>query len=303
MRNLGASPVPGEGFVNVSGLRLHYLVWNPDGGQDTIVMLHGLRGEASIWATVAEPLADQGLRVLALDQRGRGFSDWATDGDYSRAAYVRDLEGLSAALKLDRFALIGASMGGANAVAFAAVRPDLVTGLVLEDPAIFLPRADGQVAGQSRIPNEVNSTPTSFNTWDEAAEYARGRRPTLSGAGLEAYLRATLKPLDDGRVTWRYDLEGIRRAMQARRGEHAEQGLWSQVAQVRCPTLILRAAQSDVVSPEAVAALLASIPTARAVEIPRAGHSIHLDNLSDYMAAVAPFISSLKRPLGASASA
>jgi pimeloyl-ACP methyl ester carboxylesterase len=50
------------------------LEWNRD-GRDTSVMLHGLRGEASIWTTVAEPLGEAGFRVLALDQRGRGFSD------------------------------------------------------------------------------------------------------------------------------------------------------------------------------------------------------------------------------------
>ena len=72
-------------FSTVNGLRLHYLDWeNP--GAPTIVMLHGLRSYAHVWDGVARPLAD-GYRILALDQRGRGDSDW----DPGRELHDRDL--------------------------------------------------------------------------------------------------------------------------------------------------------------------------------------------------------------------
>jgi pimeloyl-ACP methyl ester carboxylesterase len=286
-----------EGFVWARDLRLHYLEWNPS-AQDVIVLLHGLRGEASGWTPVAEALAAD-YRVLALDQRGRGFSDWAPDADYSRAAYVQDLERFAAELHLPPFVLVGQSMGGANAVAFAATRPELVTALILSEPAIFLPGSE-RAPGQSRIPAEVDATPTFFESWDAALAYLQQTRPDLSSSDLPQFRRTTLTELADGRVTWRYDLDGIRRSMHARRGEHAQDTLWAQVDQIRCPTLLLRAAQSDVVSPDMVAAFQARVPGVRLVEIPRAGHRVYVDNLPEFNRAVAAFLEGLRLSAGAS---
>src|SRR5580704_14628417 len=70
-------------YVKVNGLRLHYLEWGA-AGAPPIVMLHGLRGSAHTWDLVAEPISDR-YHVFALDQRGRGDSDWAPGGQYTRA--------------------------------------------------------------------------------------------------------------------------------------------------------------------------------------------------------------------------
>src|SRR2546425_13296751 len=104
--------------VMANGLKLHYLDW---GSPDTppMVLLHGLRGHAHSWDDFSAAMCED-YNVLALDQRGRGDSEWAKDGVYTTEAYVAHLLGFSAALHLDSFILIGHSMGGRNGMAFSA---------------------------------------------------------------------------------------------------------------------------------------------------------------------------------------
>src|SRR5437867_4054634 len=94
-------------FIQANGLRLHYLDYgNP--GATPLVMLHGLRGFAHTWDPVALPLAGR-FHGIALDQRGRGQSEWAPDVQYNTAAYVSDLEELVSQLGFSRFVLMGHS--------------------------------------------------------------------------------------------------------------------------------------------------------------------------------------------------
>src|SRR5438445_4832107 len=128
---MAAPTTVSDKFVTVNGLRIHYLEWdNP--GAPILIMLHGLRSYAHVWDGVARPLAD-GYHILALDQRGRGDSDWSPDASYSTEAYVSDLEQLVQSLGLNRFILIGHSMGGANTIVFTARHPDQVIAAVIED--------------------------------------------------------------------------------------------------------------------------------------------------------------------------
>ena len=91
-----------------SGINLHYLDWGNQGAPD-VLLLHGLRGHAHSWDDVSLALC-QDYRVVALDQRGRGESDWAPEGDYSGSAFVEDIVGFSNALNLDGFTLVGLSL-------------------------------------------------------------------------------------------------------------------------------------------------------------------------------------------------
>ncbi len=90
---------PQDKTVMANGLKLHYLDWgSPD--NPPMVLLHGLRGHAHSWDDFSAALCED-YHILALDQRGRGDSEWATDGVYTTAAYVADLLDFSAALRLD----------------------------------------------------------------------------------------------------------------------------------------------------------------------------------------------------------
>ena len=105
---------PQDKTVSANGLNIHYLDWgNPTA--TTMVLLHGLRGHGHSWDDVSAAFC-QDFQVLAVDQRGRGETDWAKDGNYTTDAYVADLEGFCAALGLDSFVLVGHSMGGRNSL-------------------------------------------------------------------------------------------------------------------------------------------------------------------------------------------
>jgi pimeloyl-ACP methyl ester carboxylesterase len=156
-----------SGHVEREGLSLRYVEWGP-ASAPPVVMLHGLRSYAHTWEPVAQALLPH-WRVIALDQRGRGGSDWDAQRRYHTASYVADLEALVDALGLARFVLVGHSMGGTNAIVYAARHPERVSGLVIEDMG---PGASMASGGTDRIKRELKATPASLPT---------GPRPGPSG--------------------------------------------------------------------------------------------------------------------------
>ncbi|MEV0456544.1 alpha/beta fold hydrolase [Catellatospora methionotrophica] len=123
--------------ADVGGVQLAYRVW---GAADAppVVLLHGIGGGGpGDWDTVARRLADR-WRVYAVDQRGHGLSD-RTSG-YAIDVLVADVAALLDALKLERAAVIGHSLGGVVAYLFAARFPERVAALVVEDAGLMYPR-------------------------------------------------------------------------------------------------------------------------------------------------------------------
>src|ERR1700712_5882732 len=105
-------------------LRFHYLEWGrPDA--PTIVLLHGGHQSAHSWDLVSLHLA-QNYRVLALDQRGHGDSEWARDVTYSNHEMSLDAEAFIAAMGLHKPILIGHSMGGGNSMLLMRRCPGLL---------------------------------------------------------------------------------------------------------------------------------------------------------------------------------
>ncbi|HEX5995271.1 MAG TPA: alpha/beta hydrolase [Jiangellales bacterium] len=115
--------------IDVNGVTLHYTQVG-DPVASPVVLLHGTPANSTKWAQVAAALAD-GYRVLAVDQRGHGLSGHTPE--YSFEVYRQDVLGFADALGLDRFALVGHSMGGTVACLFAERYPDRLTALVLVD--------------------------------------------------------------------------------------------------------------------------------------------------------------------------
>ena len=118
---------PVDRFVKVNGINLHYLEWG-NTNRPTILMLHGISQQAHSWDFISLPLSVD-YRVIALDQRGHGDSDWSPNGNYSTDIYVGDIEGFVGAMGLENFHLMGHSMGGRNSLAWASGRtgdPEIV---------------------------------------------------------------------------------------------------------------------------------------------------------------------------------
>lgn len=273
---------PKDQTVTVNGLKLHYLDWGSE-GSPVMVLLHGLRGHARSWDDVSAAMC-QDYHVLALDQRGRGDSDWARDGDYSTMAYVSDLVGFCDALKLAPFILVGHSMGGRNSMSFASRHSDKLEKLIVVDVGPTL----GQ-AGSQRISREIQSVPEEFDSFEAVVAYMGQQNRFASDAVLRRRLQYATKELPNGKMGWRYDI-AIRE--QRRKGTAPPpEDLWPSLPDIACPTLIVRGKETDLLSPEVAQRMVETMPDAKLVEVERAGHMVFEDNPTDFIAAVKNWLS------------
>ena len=271
-------------FTTLGGLQAHYVEWG-DPQAPPIVLLHGLRSYARTWEPVAAALADR-YRLIALDHRGRGESDWDPAEEYFIGSYVSDLEQFADTLGLTRFALVGHSMGGATALVYAARHPGRVRLLVVEDVG---PGSSAATTGAERVKRELAETPREFATLAAARAYWRSVRPGISEEALRSRVRHTLREDPSGRWVWRFDLDGIARARL--NPDPARQiDLWPPVAALRCPALVLRGAQTDFLPISTCEEMATRQPLLSWAEIPEAGHYVHDDNLSDYLTALGSFL-------------
>lgn len=267
------------------GLTLRVLEWGPAEARP-VVMLHGIRGYAQTFATLAGSLNPH-FRTIAYDQRGRGDSDWDPDRQYYADAYVRDLDAVVRQLRLPSFDLLGHSMGGIAAIVYAAANPERIRRLVVEDAG---PGAFDDSAGAKRIQRELMSAPTSFESWDAAVEYMRQLRPSVTPAAREERLRNMLKQVEGGTWTWRYDHAGI---ADVRLNPDPDRvvDLWPHVEAIECPTLVLRGGRSDYLARETVEAMTARNPNLQWREIADAGHYVHDDQPDSVARWVGAFLS------------
>lgn len=276
-----------EGWTDSDGLRLRHVSWGAPEAP-AVVLLHGLRSYAHTWEPVALPLADR-FRLIALDQRGRGRSDWDPQRNYYADAYVRDLEALVDNLGLKRFVLVGHSMGGTNAFVYASRHPERLAGLVIEDIG---PGASAGSAGAERIKRELQATPDRFDSWEEARTFWRRQRPKISEAALDSRVEHSLKQDADGQIIWRHDAEGIAHARLHATPEQLVE-LWPHVEAVSVPTLLLRGAQSDFLSAQTAREMAERNQHIRWVDVPDASHYVHDDNLPSFQAEVEIFLDQL----------
>ena len=267
--------------IAVNGLTLHYVEWGSP-HSPPLVLLHGLTGHARTWDHLAAELTGR-FRILALDQRGHGDSDRALDGDYRVDTMVADLAGFADALRLERFALVGLSMGGRVAIAYAGRYPARLDRLVIVDigPEIH-------PAGLERIRAMMAGAPERIDSSEQAIEYARRANPLADQAELRHRVTHGLRPLTDGGLTWKYD-RALREMMRSG-GRRDAVDLWAPLGHIACPTLIIRGAVSDVLSIDVATQMIEKLPDARLVEVAGAGHSVPGDRPEEFARVVSAFL-------------
>jgi pimeloyl-ACP methyl ester carboxylesterase len=268
---------PQDKFVIANGLKLHYLDWgNPDAVP--IVLLHGLCGNAHYWDFFARNVASE-HHLLTIDQRGHGDSDRAEN--YGPRDYVLDLEAFVDSLKLSEFVLTGHSLGGINAIIYAARHPTQVSALVIVDigPEIA-------VTGIERMEKERAREPDSFGSEREAIQYMKQLEPRHSEAFVQHQARYALKRDDRGKLIFKYD-----RALRSTELQ-SPQWLWEYLKEVICPTLLLHGMESDILSRETAQKEADTLLFGSVVDIEHAGHNIPGDNPDAFEVAVRNFMSS-----------
>jgi pimeloyl-ACP methyl ester carboxylesterase len=259
--------MPEDKFQRAGGLRMHYLDFGGD-SKPAVVCIHGLTGNAHHFDALA-PHLGPGYRVIALDVRGRGDSEWGPPRDYDPQVYVSDLKDFLGGLGIARATLVGTSMGGIISMMFAAGYPDLVERLVLND-------IGPEIApdGLQRIVAYVGNAPERFDDLAAVAAYYRETYPPaaeLSDAELTEWVRWSVKPAEGGGLTWKMD-PAVRRP--PRGGSAARPiDLWPHYTRVLAPILIVRGAESDILSAETAARMLKVQRSARLVEVPGVGHA------------------------------
>ena len=272
-----------DGYVTVNGLRHHYLRWGPPGG-DPVVLLHGLMNNARYWEHVAG-MFGEGRTIYAPDLRGHGESEHAPGG-YLVWAFAMDLRGFVQEMDFEAFDLVAHSIGSRVAMAYARDHSHRLKHLVLADMGPQM--ADQGARGIRRSVGETNKAP-GFPTEAEAMEYYRGLYPGSDDAFVMRQIAAGLA-LDEasGNLVFRFD---PRLHEATGKGAIAEiPFLWESLEHITCPTLVMRAEKSKVLSREIADQMIERLPDARFVEIPESGHQIPLHQPERFTDAVRAFI-------------
>jgi pimeloyl-ACP methyl ester carboxylesterase len=250
------------------------------GARRTVVCVHGLSRQGRDFDVLAADLAAQGCRVVCPDVMGRGRSDRLADPmGYNVPAYVADMVALLARLDVDEVDWVGTSMGGLIGLGVASLqgpgagpeRP-LVRRLVLNDVGPTI-----EPASIERIRTYLGE-PAHFETLDAAADalwaVSRGFGPHSREQWL-ALTRPMLVPHDQGGFQLHYD-PAIAVPFGAVTPEIAKAGeamLWAAYDRLTMPVLLLRGAESDLLSPTTARAMTERGPRARLREFAGVGHA------------------------------
>jgi len=257
---------PDSKTLRANDLALHYLEWGEADAPD-IVCVHGYTGSADAFNALARRLEDR-FHILAPDVRGHGESAWSAAGAYGYADQAGDLAAFVDRLGLDRFVLIGTSMGGIIAMAYAVAHPQRLRGLVINDIG---PDAG---AGTQRITQMVGSRPDEFATLDDAMAYRREMSPIVAGRSAEDQRELALGVLRqraDGRWGWKMDPAYIRQRVE--HGAPRRPELWPGLPALTCPTLVVWGTESDVLSEAQARRMAGALPHGELVKVPGIGHA------------------------------
>lgn len=268
---------PRDGFVSINGLRFHYLEWGEERRQP-LLLLHGGSAHAHWWDFFVPPFT-RGYRVLALDLRGHGDSQWAEPPLYDLTAHAEDVRGFIEALNLTNLVLVGHSFGGLVAMACApTVQQHLASLIVIDVGARISQRGSRHVAVLRFLPQPVYRSPSEAIRRFRLLPVTNGVRREV----LDHMARHGIRRRDDGKWTLKFDrrtLEGI-----------GPCDLMPVLRTLRLPLLIVRGSESTYFSARAFAELVTAVPHARAVEIPGAHHHVMLDEPEALADAVASFL-------------
>jgi pimeloyl-ACP methyl ester carboxylesterase len=252
-----------DGTAQVRGLDIHYLEWG-EAGSPPMVLLHGLTGHAHTWDHMAPGLSDS-YHVFAPDQRGHG--DSAAAATYATQDFVDDLGALVRAWGVSRFVLMGLSMGGHNAMAYAASHPEQVERLIVID---IPPRMDRAQAPNWEVISRLAETGhRRYASADEALVDARAGNPTAPEENLRYRTEWNLRRLDDGALQLKYDPKAPARWDPA--------DLWERLPAIKTPTLLVRGGKTLVLPSEVAAEMVGAFPDADFVEVLDSGHSVPTD--------------------------
>ena len=256
------------------GLTLHYRDYGGGEARPPIVCIPGLTRNARDFEGVADRLAGK-WRLICVDLRGRGQSDYARDPlTYVPAVYAQDMEALIAALGLSRFVLFGTSLGGLITMLLAMADRNRIAAALLNDIGPVV-----ETSGLDHIRSYVGRS-HSWPTWLHAARFLReaqgDRYPDWDVGRWLVYAKRLCKLTPGGRIVFDYDMR-IAEPFRAPGGDTGFD-LWAAFAGLDgVPSLVVHGEISDLLSRDTVGRMVAQNPAMEAVTVPRVGHAPTLD--------------------------
>jgi pimeloyl-ACP methyl ester carboxylesterase len=245
-----------------------YVEWGDPRNPRVLVCVHGLTRNARDFDTLARALMHR-YRVVCPDVVGRGRSGWLRLKEhYQIPQYVADMVTLIARLDVEEVHWVGTSMGGMIGMGLAAQADSPITRLVLNDVGPVI-----SVRALKRIGEYIGLTPR-FASFTEAEQYIRvisAPFGQFTDAQWRHLTEHVVRKEADGAYAFVYD-PGIAVPFRAGAGD-GDIDLWPVYDAIRCPTLVVRGAESDLLSRETCQEMSRRGPKAATIEIPAVGHA------------------------------
>ncbi len=262
----------------------HYQVLGLEGGPK-LVFLHGLLGAGNNWRKVTSSLKDH-YRILIFDQRGHGRS-FQPESGYAPEDYAEDLHRILNDLQWTSINLVGHSMGGRNALAFASLYPEKLISLVIEDI--------GPTSGQDsvdKIERLLALVPVPFLDRHQAKSFFENEFPRRLMGGKKAvtlanYFYTNIAEQPDGTFSWRFSLSGVLQSLT----EGRTRDRWDQVKALKCPTLWVRGEHSEDLPRDVFEQVLQTNPEVQGMEVKDSGHWVHFDQVEEFTRILKNFLS------------
>jgi len=270
------------------GIRLHYRDYPGSAERPPVVCLHGLTRNSRDWAEFAERYSPR-WRVLALDFRGRGSSDYDPDSSrYTPLTYAADVIEMLDQLGIAQAIFVGTSLGGLVTMTIGAMAPQRILATIMNDVG-----PDVDVEGVNRILTYVGKD-RRFKSWDEAANAIAANY----GASFERYTHDDWVRMakrncreDEGEIRFDYDMaiaEPFKRT-----GPTPHVDLWPFFAKLaEKPLLVIRGAKSDLLTAATASRMQQIAPSMRLAQVPGVGHAPEL-NEPEAVSAIDDFLDSL----------
>jgi pimeloyl-ACP methyl ester carboxylesterase len=256
-------------WTSRDGLKLHYREYAGPSDRPPLLMLHGLTRNSRDFEDVAARFAGQ-WRIIAVDFRGRGMSEWDPDSSrYAAPVYAADVVQLLDELAIPEAVFLGTSLGGLVTMIAAAIAPQRIAGVLLNDVG---PELD--LSGIDRIKSYVGQR-VLFRDWDDAAEQLQARagdvHPAYQREDWLRFAKRTCRETDGG-VEFDYDM-AIADPFKAANSGPATDGWPYYRALAGRPVLVLRGEFSDLLPDAAAARMATEIENVEVVTVPGVGHA------------------------------
>ncbi len=286
---------PTSQFYVSQRLRLHYVDWGNDDAPP-LVLVHGGRDHCRNWDWVAECLRRE-WHVIAPDLRGHGDSAWVTGSNYAMVDYVYDLAQLVHQKKLAPVTIIGHSLGGAISLSYTGIHPETVAKVVAIEglgPSPAMLAAREQTRFHERMIEWMESMralagrmPRRYASVEEALGRMQAENPRLTPEQARHLTVHGVNQNEDGTYGWKFD-NYIRAFSPYSFNPDDARELWGRIP---CPTLLVRGMESWASNPleDGRATFFTD---ARVVNVEKAGHWVHHDQLEVFLAAVKEFFQS-----------